>query len=66
MELFSLTVSRTMVWAIDLDDGSSIGALGKALGRPKASVSPDVSGQMGSDLGTGPFNFTEQMSKVEL
>lgn len=55
-----------MVWAIDLNDGTSIDALGKGLGRPKALVSPDISGQMGSDLGTGSFNLTEQMLKDEL
>ena len=26
---------RTMIWAIDLDDGTLIDALGKGLGRPK-------------------------------
>lgn len=34
-----LHVRRTMVWAIDLDDGTLIGDLGESLGRPK---SPDL------------------------
>ncbi|CAG8979165.1 hypothetical protein HYALB_00000299 [Hymenoscyphus albidus] len=51
----------TMIWAIDLDDGSSIDALGKGLGRPKANVTADLSGLPGSDLGTGPLNLTDQM-----
>lgn len=31
---------RTMVWAIDLDDGTLIEALGKGIKRKKAQVSP--------------------------
>lgn len=34
----------TMVWAIDLDDGSMINALGSNLNRPKAVVAEDVVG----------------------
>lgn len=32
---FELTGCRTMVWAIDLDDGTLIDALGENIGRPK-------------------------------
>jgi chitinase len=31
-------VFRTLVWAIDLDDGTLIDALGSNMGRPKADV----------------------------
>lgn len=31
-----------MVWAIDLDDGSLVDALGESLGRPKSLKLPEV------------------------
>jgi chitinase len=40
----------TMVWAVDLDDGTLINALGSNLGRPKASVYNFTSYE--ADLGT--------------
>ncbi len=41
-----------MVWAIDLDDGTLIGALGSNLNRPKATVYP-WKGFPECGLGTG-------------
>lgn len=32
----------TMVWAIDLDDGTLINALGSNMARPKAEIYPDI------------------------
>jgi chitinase len=45
-------LQSTMVWAIDLDDGTLINSLGANMGRPKSFVSPEAP-PMGSDLGTG-------------
>ncbi len=42
----------TMVWAIDLDDGSLIDSLGSNMGRPKKKIAPDAP-LGGPDLGTG-------------
>lgn len=39
------------MWAIDLDDGTLIEALGENLGREKSSVFPDVPINL-PDLGT--------------
>jgi len=43
---------RTMVWAIDLDDGTLIDSLGANMGRPKKNVPPEP-GLIGQDLGSG-------------
>lgn len=43
---------RTMVWAIDLDDGSLIDSLGANMGRKKKKTPPDAP-LWGTDLGTG-------------
>ena len=42
----------TMVWAIDLDDGTLIDSLGANMGRSKKKVSPEP-GLIGQDLGSG-------------
>ncbi|KAL8790427.1 MAG: hypothetical protein Q9213_000579 [Squamulea squamosa] len=42
----------TMVWAIDLDDGSLIDSLGANMGRPKKKTPPNAP-LWGPDLGTG-------------
>ena len=42
-----------MVWAIDLDDGTLINALGANMGRHKKDVPPDAPLWGGPDLGTG-------------
>lgn len=36
------SVSRTMVWAIDLDDGTLINALGENLDRDKSRILPNL------------------------
>lgn len=41
-----------MVWAIDLDDGTLIDALGANMGRKKRKVPPQAP-LWGSDLGSG-------------
>ena len=41
-----------MIWAIDLDDGSLIDALGSNMGRKKKSIAPEAP-LGGPDLGTG-------------
>ncbi|KAL8801880.1 MAG: hypothetical protein Q9182_004169 [Xanthomendoza sp. 2 TL-2023] len=43
----------TMIWAIDLDDGTLIDALGANMGRPKQKTFPDAPIWGGTDLGTG-------------
>ena len=40
-----------MVWAVDLDDGTLIDALGANLNRPKAEVYEEIF--MECDMGTG-------------
>ncbi|KAL8761316.1 MAG: hypothetical protein Q9184_002558 [Pyrenodesmia sp. 2 TL-2023] len=43
----------TMVWAVDLDDGSLIDALGANMGRQKKKTPPEAPISGGGDLGTG-------------
>lgn len=43
----------TMVWAIDLDDGSLIDSLGANMGRKKKEPSPEALLSGATDLGTG-------------
>ncbi|KAL2068496.1 hypothetical protein VTL71DRAFT_14833 [Oculimacula yallundae] len=42
----------TMIWAVDLDDGTEIDALGKGFGRPKKRISPQPGARQLSDLGS--------------
>lgn len=50
----------TMIWAIDLDDGELIGALGKAMGKEKEIVLDDLGfDDYITDLGT---NKTGELS----
>lgn len=37
-----LTICRTMIWAIDLDDGTLIDALGSTLSRNKTRILPEA------------------------
>ncbi|KAK2760017.1 hypothetical protein FQN54_002753 [Arachnomyces sp. PD_36] len=46
----------TMVWAIDLDDGTLIKALGSNLAREKELVFPEVPDYLVPDLGTGGYD----------
>ena len=51
---------RTMVWAVDLDDGTLIDALGENLGRHKKLELPDM-GHLVPCFGAGgwpDFNFS--------
>lgn len=48
-------LSRLMIWAVDLDDGTYIDSLGKGFTRPKQKIYPDA-GYGGSDLGSGGLN----------
>ena len=41
-----------MVWAIDLDDGTLIKALGDSMGKKKKNI-PPTAALGGSDFGTG-------------
>ena len=42
--------TRTLIWAVDLDDGGSINDLGSSLSRPKTNVTAPPDGG-GPDLG---------------
>lgn len=57
--LADIYLGRTMVWAIDLDDGTLINALGSNMGRPKTKVYPEPPYYV-PDFGT-PWDVEEEL-----